>query len=252
MKTIIKIIIWIVVLYLFYVFSVKVAIDNGITNAESKEIVIEKEEVYQLPDEIINAKCVQFILNGIEKRKTFNTAVIETSKKLWLDYNIVISAILWEQIRISCKGIRWDLKWIILNSTPTLFRSHNISVGIAWIKINTAFKIKADAIKYWYWDGIKNITITEYILANNDRVSWIYATYLVKNIIHRRSLSWFDISKDAGIVGTLYNMWNPIKKQPHWNPKIWWAIITIDWQSFTYWEISLWIFNYLNKQKWNE
>jgi len=250
MKTIIKILIWAFLIYWFYVVSIRYAIDNWLTNSESQEITItlQEEKLYQLPDEIINAKCVQFILKGITKRKTFNNAVIETSEKLWLDYNIVMSAILGEQIRISCKGVRWDLKAIILNSTPTLFRSHNTSIGIAGLKLNTAFKIKSDAIKYWYGDGIKNIWINEEILSDNDKVSWIYATYLVKNIIHRRWLSWYDISKDAWVVGTLYNIWNYIKKVPHADPKIGWAIITIGSQKFTYGEISLWIFNYLTNK----
>jgi len=234
-------------MYWFYVFSVRYAVDNWITNSESQAIVIDHEEKYTLPEEIINAKCVQFILNWVEKRKVFNTTVRQTSYDLWLDYNIVISAILWEQIRISCKWIRWDLKWIILNTTPTLFRSHNVSVGIAWLKLNTAFRIKKDAIKYWYGDGIKNIVITEDILANNDKTSGVYATYLVKNIIHRWWLSWVDISQEAWIIWTLYNMWNDVKKIPHKDPKIWWAIITIEWHQFTYWEISLWIFNYLTR-----
>lgn len=70
------------------------------------------------------------------------------------------------------------------------------------------------------------------------------ATLLVRNIITRRQLSWYDISKEAGIVWTLYNMWNNIKKEPNANPKIGWAIIEIEWQKFTYWEISLWVYNH--------
>lgn len=247
-------VLWVLfVLYSSYCFLVKAAIDNWVTNAESKAVAMtpKEEEIYQLPDDVINAKCVQFILKGIEKRKTFNEAVKTTSKELWVNYNIVISAILWEQIRISCKWVRWSLKSIIMSSTPTLFRSHNVSVGVAWIKLNTALQIKKDAIKYWYGDGIKNIAVSEDILTYCDKTSWIYATYLVKNIVHRRFQAGHDISMNAWIVWTLYNLWNNIKKEPHANPKVWWSIIEIAWKKFCYWEISLWVYNYLNENKGN-
>lgn len=248
MKTLLKIVIWFIVIYLFYTFAVKFAIDNWITNAQSANIEIENERKYFLPEETMNAKCVQFIIKWIDNREVFTNAVKDTSKLLWVDYNIVMSAILWEQIRISCKWVRWDLKWVILNTTPKLLRSHNVSVWIVWIKLNTAFKIKKDAIKYWYWDNLRQ-DIWEENLAYDD-ISWIYATYLVKNIIYRRQLSWYDISKNAWIVWTLYNLGNRNDKEPNANPKIWWSIITIDWKQFLYWEISLGIYNYLENNKW--
>jgi len=251
-KTILAIIICIFVLYLLWIYVIWYLINNWYTNAESTSIEIVEEKKYYLPEDVINSQCVQFVLNWIDNRKTFNTALIETSKDLWLDYNIVISAILWEQIRISCKGVRGNLKSIILYGTPTLFRSNNVSVGIAGIKLNTAFKIKRDAINYGYWDKIKNIGVSEEILTKNDRVSWIYATYLVQNIIYRWWIEWYDISMNAWVVGTLYNMGNREDKIPHEDPKIWWAIITIEWQQFTYWEISLWVYNYLTSKKTND
>ena len=70
--------------YFFTIWIVNIGIDTGITNAESKAVTMtpKEEEIYQLPDDVINAKCVQFILKGIEKRKTFNEAVKTTSKEL--------------------------------------------------------------------------------------------------------------------------------------------------------------------------
>jgi hypothetical protein len=237
---------FIILWFLFYLGLVSLgqfAISKWYTNSESKEIIIQEEEKYYLPEKTINAKCVQFIIKGIEKRKTFYNSVVENSKNLWLDYKLVLSSILWEQIRISCKWVRGNLKSIVLYWTPTLLRSKNISVWIAWIKLNTAFNIKRDAKMYWY--GFNDI-ITEEKLANDDKLSGKVATYLVKNIITRRQLSWYNISDQPWIVWTLYNMGNDKKKQPNPTPKIWWAIIDIDWMKFTYGEISLGIFNYLN------
>lgn len=230
--------------YFLLIFGMQYLVNNWYTNSESEEIEIVEEEKYYLPEETINEQCVQFILNGIEKRKTFYNSVKINSNDLWIDYRLVLSSILWEQIRISCKWVRWKLKNIILNWTPTLFRSYDVSVWVAWIKVSTALQIKKDAIQYWYWDKIKNIIITEEKITKDDDLSWLLATLLVRNIITRRQLSWYDISKEAGIIWTLYNMWNNIKKQPNANPKIWWAIITIWDRKFVYWEISLWLYNH--------
>jgi hypothetical protein len=230
--------------YLALVFMVQWAVNSWITNSESTWVIIQEEEKYYLPEETMNSLCVQFIIKWIDHKKWFYDSVIENSNKLWLDYRLVLSAILWEQIRISCKWVRWDLKNIIINWTPKLLRSYNVSVGIAWIKLNTAFRVKQDAKKYWYeFDDI----ITEERLTTNDVLSAKVATYLVKNIITRWQLSGYDISNEAWIVGTLYNMWNAPKKNPHKDPEIGWAIININWHKYAYGEISLGIFNYLTQ-----
>lgn len=236
-------------LYSLWIFCMGYLVNNWYTNSKSEEVEIEKEKLFFLPDEVVNAQCVKFVLDWVENRVVFNEALKKYSKELWLNYNIVLSSILWEQIRISCKWVRGKLKNIIVNWTPTLFRSYDISVGIAWIKVWTALKVKRDAINYGYWDWIKNDLITEERLSKNDELSAKVAVYLIQNIIHRRWIEWYDISMNAGIVWTLYNMGNREDKIPHENPKIWWAIIDIHWQKFTYWEISLWIYNLLSTQK---
>jgi hypothetical protein len=212
---------------------------------------VEEVEDYKLPDEVMSMQCVQFILNWIENRKLFNETLKSYSEKLWVDYYIVISAILGEQLRISCKGYRGELKDIIVKWTPTLFRSYDISVWIAGLKLGTANKIKRDAIAYGYWDELKKYQLTENLIATDDELSAKLAVYLVKNIIHRRELSGYDISWDAWIVGTLYNMWNPLDKEPHDNPQIWGSIIDINGYKFAYGELSLGVYNYL-KSKDNE
>ena len=221
------------------------------SQSQTVEIAKEQEDLYFLPEEIMQTKCVQFIVQGIEDRKTFNDTLKSYSEKLGLDYDLVISAILWEQIRISCKGVRGVLKDTILNTTPTLFRSYDVSVWIAGIKLWTARKIRTDALAYGYGDDLKNVQITEAAITNDDVLSAKLATLLVKNIVHRWALSWIDLSHNAWVVWTLYNMWNPLKKVPHEDPKIWGSVIKIDDQEFVYGEISLAMYNYLKQKKKN-
>lgn len=250
LKKIVVILSLIFVLYFWWIVLINLLANNWYTNAKSMTTEFTQEEAlkYELPDYILSAQCVQFILNGIENRKIFNDTIKEYSEKLGVDYYIVISSILWEQLRISCKWYRWELKDIIVHWTPTLFRSYDVSVWIAWLKLWTANKIKKDAIAYGYGDELKNVALSEDIISTNDELSAKLATYLVKNIIHRRELSWYDISMDAWIVWTLYNMWNREDKQPHDNPQIWWSIIDINGYKFTYGELSLWVYNYLKEK----
>jgi len=241
----------IIVLYFGWIALMNLFAKIWLINSRSKIVEIQPEEIknYRLPENVLNAQCVKFILNWIKTRKVFNSTIKEYSEKLWIDYDIVISAILWEQLRISCKWYRWELKDIIVGWTPTLFRSYDISVWLAGLKLWTAKKIKKDAIEYGYGEELQNITLSENIISTDDKLSGILATFLVKNIITRRQLSWYDISNNAWIIGTLYNMWNPDSKEPHWDPQIWWAIIDINGQKFTYWELSLWVYNYLKSKK---
>jgi len=242
-----KILLWFgffITVWLVGTYIINRMVDVWITNSES--IIKEVAEDYQLDSEFINAECVQFILNGMENRGIFYDTILETSDKLWLETDLVLSSILWEQIRISCKGIRWDLKSIIQYSTPTLFRSSNYSVWLAWLKLNTAFQTKKDAIKNWYGDELKNIIITEDVLINNDKINAMIAVYTIKNILYRWGNEWYDISKQPWIVWTLYNLWD--KWQPHWEPKVWWAVITVNWNKYVYGEVSIWLYNYLNSK----
>jgi len=250
-KKIVIIICILFILYCWFIISMNFLANNWFTNAESEEIEITEEEIqdYQLPQEVLSMQCVQFILNWIENRKLFNDTLKTYSEKLWLDYYTVISAILWEQLRISCKWYRGELKDIIVKWTPTLFRSYDISVWIAWLKLWTANKIKRDAIEYWYGDELKKYALTENLIATDDELSAKLAAYLVKNIIYRRELSWYDISNDVWVIGTLYNMWNPKEKAPHENPQIGWSIIDINGYKFAYWELSLWVYNYLKSKE---
>lgn len=242
-----------VALYVIWTQVLWFLINKWITNSKSDESMIKAEEIYLLPQEVLDNKWVQFTLNGINTRKIFIDTVETLSKELYLDSDLVMACVLAEQIRISTKWVRWNLKWLILNSTPKLLRSYNVSLGIWWIKLDTAYRVKKEAISYWYskWpiDNMWKIwmidTITSSWLADNDRLNAIYATFLVKNIVTRWQLSWYDISDKPWIVCTLYNFGNDIKKKPNANPKIWWAIIPINGKDYTYWAIWMWVYYHL-------
>lgn len=240
-----------VALYVIWTQVLWFLINKWITNSKSDESMIKAEEIYLLPQEVLDNKWVQFTLSWMYHRKVFLDTVNEYSELLWVDKDLVMACVLAEQIRISTKWVRWNLKWLILNSTPKLLRSYNVSLGIGWIKLDTAYKIRADAIEYKYdwFDNILPEMPSASWLADNDRLNAIYATYLIKNIIVRRQLSWYYIGDKPWVVCTLYNMWNHKDKIPHENPKVWWAIIPIWWKNYTYWAIWMWVYYYLKLNK---
>lgn len=192
---------------------------------------------------------MSFVVKWIDTRKKFIESIKKNCKKLWLEYELVMASVLWEQVRIANKGARWKLKDIVIGTTPKLLRSYDVSFWIWGIKLTTAYKIKNDAIKYWYWEDLRWDVITEEKLSSDDSFNAKYATYLVKNILTRREKDWYDISKNPWVVWTLYNMWNDKNKKPNWDPKIWWSIININWNKYTYWWISMWLYRYLKIYK---
>lgn len=229
-------------------------IKKGFTNADSGEIstgnfsLIQENSGY-IPQDILNNPWFKFIMNGIWNRKIVLKTIKDESQKLGIDYKIVLSSLLWEQIRIANRGLRGELKNIILHSTPKLFRSYDTSLGIGGIKITTAKRIEKDAITYGYGEIFKTNPTDNagrYLrLTENDYWQGIYPTYLIKNILTRWTLSGYNITNNPWIIGTLYNMWNIETKQPNANPQIGGSIIIIGEKQYTYGEISLYAYRYL-------
>ena len=289
-STIVIILVGCCLLYMIGIFILWYLINSGYTNATSSTIAFEtvtptvipasniqvhdylaqhpedRQAVYEaygylngtwdnltgrFPPDVADDVGFSFILDGIETRKVFFDTVKKEAEKLWIDYQLVLSSLLWEQIRIASKGLRGDLKDIILHSTPTLFRSYNVSLGVGGIKISTAKKVARDAKRYGYGDifwATSGQDLTA-LLTTSDYWQAIYPTYLVKNILTRWQLSGYDISHNPGVVGTLYNMGNSEDKIPHKNPQIWWSVIPIGNHKYVYWWISMWIYWYLKIYK---
>ena len=201
------------------------------------------------PPDVAEDSGFRFIMEGIDKRKEIITTIKTQSATLWIDYRIVLASLLGEQIRIATKWIRDTLKDIVIHSTPTLFCSYNISLGVWGIKLTTARQIVTDAKKYWYGDIFWKLNYNDSgltaILTTSDYWQGVYPTYLIKNIITRRQLSGYDISHNVGVIATLYNMWNAKKKQPNANPQIGGSEITIGQHKYVYGGIALWVYRYL-------
>jgi len=195
-----------------------VAIDKWWTNAES-EISSQDWLPKSFSENAMQDEWLRFVLSWINKRKTFLNAINKYSDALWIDNNLVLACVMWEQIRI---------------------------------KVSTARKILNDAVAWWYWELLLEDThLSDRELANrliyNDDFNAKYATYLVRNILERRWYQWYSIQYSPWIVWTLYNMGNDESKIPHENPKVWWTIMYLNWEKYTYWEVVAWVFYYLDK-----
>lgn len=278
---------WAVILYLFSILVLNFSINHWLTNADStkesfgntnvcniipastrqihKYIVEHNDDAVDVCNtyQYLNGTTsnpnwfpqgnwwLQFVVDWINTRKTFVDAINKYSKQLQLDPDLVISCVLWEQIRIANKWARWKLKDVVLHSTPTLFRSYNTSLWLWWIKVTTAQQVRGNAIDYWYdyFDQLLPDIITSNKLIKDDDFNAKYATYLVKNIIYRWQLSGYDISNNPGVVCTLYNLGNRIDKVPNANPQIWGSVIRVGNHDYTYGWLSMGVYRYLKIYK---
>lgn len=196
---------------------------------------------------------LDFVIQGIDTRKIFIDTITNASDELRIDPDITLACVLAEQIRIANKWARDKLKWLIMHSTPKLLRSYNVSLGIWWIKLTTAFRTRDEALKNayrkWPIDNMAKVWLRDAIttsgLADNDELNATYATFLVKNIITRRQNEWVDIDNNPWVICTLYNFGNDPRKKPHKDPQIWGSIINIWGKDFTYWWLAMWAYRYL-------
>lgn len=212
-----------------------------------RNFVVANDEWF--PKEVSENKWFKFIMSGIYKRKTYMDSLTKRSRTFWIDPDLVLSALLPEQIRIACRWTRDSVKKAIISSTPTLFRSYDISLWIGGIKVTTANKIKKDAITFWNKDYVGDDIITADKLIKDDWFNAKYAVFLVSNILNRwmreDSDVKIDLSKNPWVIATLYNMWNPEDKPPHKDPQIGWALIRVGNRSYSYWGLGMAIYWYL-------
>jgi len=169
--------------------------------------------------------------------------LISTSKQLGkelnFDYKLTLASILTEQFRYAWT-YRGYIKWY-LKKTPFIFSMTQWSYWIWGIKEFTWKKIKEDAWIYWNnkvfiaekSDIYKNMEMKD--LLQNKYWESVYPNVLVSNILNRWNKAWHSIQNKPWIVITLYNFWNSSNKKPHWDPKVWWAVIKIHWKEYTFW-----------------
>ncbi|GHW02702.1 hypothetical protein AGMMS50249_4880 [candidate division SR1 bacterium] len=197
-------------------------------------------------------QALRFIIDGLDNpsRQAYLQNIRDYAESLEIDPDLVIACFLGEQIRIAQQSTRETVKETLLSATPTLFRSHNVSLGIGGIKLSTAQRIQRDAKAY---DSpiYSSVELREENLADDDMLNARYATQLVRNILHRWQLSGYDLTPPeyAGIVCTLYNMGNHPKKEPHSDPQIGGSIISINGYDYTYGGLSQGVYFYLKRDK---
>jgi len=179
----------------------------------------------------------KYMIEWVKNDTTSVKYAKKISKALWIDYRLVMSAILTEQVRYAMTE-RGEMKKF-LQKTPVLLYLTRFSYWIWWIKSFTAEKVRNDAIAYWYWKDLekhiyiswetawKNILINKYYQV-------AYPAYLIKNIITRWKKAGYNIENNPGVIITLYNFWNIEGKKPHGLPKVGWSDISIKSKSYNF------------------
>lgn len=128
----------------------------------------------------------------------------------------------------------------------------NISYGIAGIKPKTVFQIeenlKDEKSSFYLGYNMRNVTgvkdkITEEEIMNritdteNPYYSYLYVGLFINQIIHQWESHGYDISNNAGILSTLYNLgfYHSLPKE---DPKVGGAIINIANKDYTFGDIG--------------
>ncbi len=185
----------------------------------------------------------------VDEEWLYKNDVQKVANILNIDANIINSAILTEQCRWFFT-YRWFVKDIV-KSNKVLMVMSQFSYGIWWIKEITAANIENylsgsyQDIYIEYLSGVNSNQLRIDKLTNDTFVQILYSGWLIKSIIDRREKAGFDISRDYGVILTLYNFWNSKKKTPHANPQMGWAIITINEKEYTFWALGMIFYYYL-------
>lgn len=128
----------------------------------------------------------------------------------------------------------------------------NISYGIAGIKPKTILQIeenlKNEKSSFYLGSNMRNITGVKDVITEEevmDRItntknpyySYLYVGLFINQIIHQWNSQGYDISKDAGILATLYNL-GFYYSSPKENPEIGGAVINIAGKDYTFGDIG--------------
>ena len=193
----------------------------------------------------------QYLMNRfiIDKEWLYKNDVKKVADLLKVEKNIINSAVLTEQCRgfFTYRGYVKD----IVKSNKVLMVMSQFSYGIWGIKEKTAVKIENylsgnnQNIYIEYLSGVNNNNLRVEKLTTDIFIQLLYTGWLIKSIIDRRQQAGIDISRDYGVIFTLYNFGNSDKKIPHENPKIWGAIITINEKKYSFGALGMIFYYYL-------
>jgi len=220
---------------------------SKLTQSLNSEMIwyLSVNELEWFPKDLRENDNFKYMIEWIKNDEKTIKTVKEISKTLWIDYRLVISSILTEQVRYAMTE-RGEMKKF-LNKVPILIYLTQFSYWIWGIKSFTAEKIRDDAKIYGYW---KELEVHNKItwetkwkeVLTNEYWQVVYPAYLVKNIITRWSLAWYDISNNPWVIITLYNFWNIADKKPNATPKVWWATISIADYKYNFWWLWEWFY----------
>jgi len=185
----------------------------------------------------------------LDKEGLYKNDVAKVANLLWIESNIINSAILTEQCRwfFTYRGYVKD----IVKSNKVLMVMSQFSYWIWGIKELTAVNIENflswsyQEVYNEYFSGVNSNPIRVEKLTSDTFMQILYTWWLIKSIIERRGKEGFDISKDYGVILTLYNFWNSKKKIPHANPQMGWAIININGKEYTFGALGMVFYYYL-------
>lgn len=185
----------------------------------------------------------------IDNNWLYKDNVEKVANILNIPKNLINAAILTEQVRWFFTN-RWIIKDIIKTNKLIMVMSQ-FSYWIWWIKENAAIKTENYFSENHQWiyneylSWITNSNIRIEKLTNDYFIQILYVWWLVKSILDKREKGWYNISSNIWVIITLYNYWNPDNKTPHSNPKIWWAVINLDWKEYSFWALGTIFYYYL-------
>lgn len=174
----------------------------------------------------------------------------EIASVLGIDENIIMSIVLVEQLR-AAETDRDRVKQLAEKSLLNSFTM--FSLGIAWMKVNTAEKIEAYLkdpnsefylgksfehlldFESWDWRNAER----QKRLTRNDTYYWqyLYTGISVKMFQEQWKKAWFEIDDKAWILWTLYNLWFQ-RSFPKNAPSLGGSWINYKWNSWLFGELA--------------
>jgi len=222
-----------------------------LTEIEKKSINKKSQLVNNIfiKNNILANDKVQYVLKKLHNDKYYWN-IKKVSKIFDLDERLITSTIWVEQIRFLLTS-RWYAKSLIKQNTY-LTNFSKFSYWLWGVKVPTARKIqewiKKNDIDIYNKYFVSDIDLTNSQLIDkleNHFGGTLYVWALISNIQKRWNKAWMSLKQKPWIVITLYNMWNPNKKNPHKTPDMWGSVLNINWNKLYFWEVGHILYYYL-------
>lgn len=234
-------------------FDNEINIDNNSKISHlCKKDTLDREHKWMCTNE------ASIVFAGLNKDRAI---IDKISSDTGINRELLHSVVIAEQLRFFTSEREAFKKWF--EPLKILGTMSQFSLGVSGIKPNTAKEIEKNLINKEspFYIGVK---YNELLLTNNtlntDSVifkrltdnkdhyySYLYTAIFLKEIIHQWELSNIDISNDAGILGTIFNL-GFSKSIPNYNPQIGGSVIYIDGEDYSYGELSKYYYNFVTSR----